>query len=280
MTNDKHGLRHDADGVLVINRQMVIDRIPFLPEWVEDEGPCAGLPTKVGAWIKQNLEVGHSVVGVRWLNWHPYFFMLTRFENSFRAQFKMPDKRMMSVTPGVIEISQYEPSNQLLIRYNEFRVEGGTTWKAWFETKRRYDYNYHDCPQTLDVALSLIDNLLYEITKVPNKQMGAVIRSLVKSDEQKDGINLVNGPAYVPRVPAHLAGLFTHHRSYVGDIETPVEIEKFFHFTATCYYSATDRRLPHRSSSPDENLYAFYQSALIAFLQGKEADLATLLKSE
>ena len=110
MTNVKHDLRHDKDNVMLFCNQKVVGIVSFNQDWVELEGPDKGLPTKVGAWIVQNLKEGETVVGVRWLNFHPYNFQLTRFENSFRAQFKMPDKRMMTVIPGVIEIARYEPS--------------------------------------------------------------------------------------------------------------------------------------------------------------------------
>lgn len=259
-------LRHDRDNVMLFNDRKVVDIIPFNLDWVELEGPDKGLPTKVGIWIKQNLKVAESVVGVRWLNFHPYNFVLTRFENSFRAQFKMPDKRMMTVIPGVIEIMRYEPSNELLVRYNEFKVTGGTTWKVWFETKRRYVYNYHDCPQALEVTLNLIDNLLYEITKVPRRSIATHLSTVLHNNR-----NRISNTSEKPTVPDHLAHLFQNRQTSTGDIATPIEIEQFYFFLTKCYYFG-EHGIPLRATKADPELYLTFFDILLCFLQGKELE--------
>jgi hypothetical protein len=272
MNQENHKLRHDDDGMVFFERNAIKDTIPFQPEWVETEGPCAGLPTKVGSWIEQNLQVGETVVGVRWLHHRPYFFMLTRFEKTFRAQFKMPDKRLMSVTPGVIEISRYEPSNELLVRYLEYKIEGGTTWKAWFVTKRQYDYNYHDCPQFLEVTLSMIDNLLYQLTKVPNCRA------------EKELFNRL------PALPAHLAVLFERRTGRSPSTVTPIEFEKIFHYLAGIYYRKeapnfvmstgdSENENPTNENVTDsfgQHAYERFWHVFMLFLNGKEHLVKTI----
>ena len=271
MTNVKHDLRHDKDGMILYTHQVVTDIVPFDPAWVEAEGPCAGLPTKVGVWIKDNVEIGMTVVGVRWLNFHSYPFQLTRFKNAFRAEFRMPDKRVMRVMPGMIEIARYEPSNELLIRYNEFKVEGGTTWKAWFETKRRYDYNYHDCPSVLGVTFSLIDNMLYEITKVPHFHIARYLYGLVQDDRNRAADVSVG-----PSVPEHLQELFNvsaNVNASPSDVETPIEIEKFYFYLAKHYYfgsGALVQAVPMRSAVADPELFTAFMAVLGSFLHGRK----------
>jgi hypothetical protein len=258
--------------MVFFDRNVIKGQIPFHVEWVETEGPCKGLPTKVGQWIEQNLHTGHSVVGVRWLLHRPYFFLLTRFDKTFRAQFKMPDKRIMSVTPGVIEISRYEPSNELLARYLEYKIEGGTTWKAWFVTKRQYDYNYHDCPQFLEVTLSMIDNLLYQLTKVPNCRA------------EKELFNRL------PALPAHLAVLFERRTGRSPSTVTPIEFEKIFHYLAGIYYgkeapnfveftvnSENEHSTPvSATDSFGQHMYEHFWHVFVLFLNGKEHLVKTI----
>ncbi len=253
-----HELRHDRDDTVSFDRRLIDGIVEFDPAWIQTDSVDEGLPIHVGEWIKSKLQPNHSVVGVRWLKNYPYRFILTRYEHTYVAEFLMPNERFMRVAPGYIEIYRHKPSMELLVRYNEFKTAEGSTWKAWMEVRRYYDYNYHDCPLNLEVCLSLIDNMLYQITRAPNHNVGKELCSEFR---------------LLGKVPFHIRTLFESPKTYQGDFKTPPEIERFYHYLARCFYmpehfGAQPTIVSPDTLPPEQNYRALFEKLIAVCREG------------
>lgn len=199
--------------------------VEFQASWLDADG----LPSKLGEWIGANLKSGERYRGSRWGKRKSLDFQIHAKQSiipeggptNFRAVFELENDRRMVVTPGQIEVFD-QNDDELLARYIECNIEGGSTWKMDLEVRRTYLRNYHDCPTILARAYQFIDTMVFEMTKVADRRPSVLLSML--------------GPA-------------RHYSDPWGCKLTPYVIENVFHYVANLYHSEL------KPSAADFNTY-------------------------